>query len=73
MPDLRCDWSDLLTAECAHCRKLDLDTSPATGVARWFLASYSGRCAHCGKAFEVGDRIGRTFDDQYVCSTCDLA
>lgn len=72
MPDLRCDWSDLLTSECAHCRKLDLDTGPDTEVTRWFDAAFAGHCAHCGRSFAVGDRIGRTRDGQYVCSRCNL-
>lgn len=72
MPEVRCEWSDLLSAECAHCRKLDLDTGSGTDVSHRFEAAFAGSCAHCGRHFAVGDRIGRTRDGQYVCSRCGL-
>lgn len=35
----------------------------------WFQSNYSGRCARCEKAFEIGDWIARTSNGKYVC--CD--
>jgi hypothetical protein len=56
----RCERTDLLVTDCAHCRDLpDLDAEEIVVVRRgtWFTALYGGRCANCKTTFEAGDQI----------------
>lgn len=56
----RCDITELLVDECAHCRKLpDLDVEETVASRRgtWFTALYAGRCSNCKTASEPGDPI----------------
>ena len=66
----RCDWSDLLVRDCAHCRGLTLDDklidTPAERWGNHFEARYPGVCAECGGTFPAGQRIIRFGDDQYA-------
>lgn len=63
MTEDRCELTELLRAECAHCRKQDLPKPPPLD---WFPARYDGWCALCRKPIEVGDEIAST-DDGYIC------
>jgi hypothetical protein len=63
----RCELTDLLAAECAHCRRLpDLDveerTSSVAPSGGWIEARYPGRCAECGEWFDPGAPIRRWAD-----------
>lgn len=66
----RCDLTDLLVDQCAHCRKHDLDFDPAAldeGIELVdrdqseygppFPAQYPGRCTDCGQRIHEGDTI----------------
>lgn len=72
-----CEKYDMPQAWCAHCRG---DVEPRVGPERpryageglryWFFARWPGRCSNCGTAFRVGDAIGVTDNDEYVCGGC---
>lgn len=70
MSEERCERSDLLASQCAHCRGDVLESEPDFVVVARFPAKYAGVCAACGEPFEVEDRIGRTDDGDYVCEVC---
>jgi len=53
--DVRCDVTDLLVDECAHCRQ----QRPA------FTARYDGHCQTCDRAFDVGESIRETAHGEY--------
>lgn len=61
--DLRCERTDLLVDDCAHCRVAGL------GVAARKTADYSTTCTGCGGAISVGDRIGNV-NGNWVCPPC---
>ena len=48
----RCDLTDLLTAECAHCRHRGVENKGAI-----WEAMYGGECVTCGAAISMGDRL----------------
>ena len=58
----RCDLTDLLVDQCAHC----LGHGAAPGLAErtgpQITARYYGSCAHCGDGYAPGDRIAGTAD-----------
>ena len=57
MPD-RCDNTDLLVAECAHCRDLpEPGREPGGRPVVTITAGYPGRCAGCGEPFPAGSTI----------------
>lgn len=65
----RCDKTDLLKSQCAHCRPAaapNIESSSLTNFGellaksqqgRWFTANYDGDCSVCGEDFEQGDDI----------------
>lgn len=59
MADTRCEVTDLLTGECAHCRRIpDPGQEPEARRARVTItAGYPGKCADCGDGFEAGATI----------------
>ena len=57
----RCELTDMLTDQCAHCRKLPELDPPAFSHA--FVAAYAGYCHYCGRDFAAGERIRRVHDD----------
>lgn len=67
----RCDLTDLLTDQCAHCRGHDLTAaSDVPAVHHTIAAQYPGRCAaDPDHSIDEGDLIGRT-DDGWVCPAC---
>lgn len=58
----RCEKSDLLVTDCAHCRNKFKD------VERLKTAEYRSTCS-CGAAINIGDRIG-LLDGVWVCPNC---
>ena len=75
----RCDLTDLLVTDCAHCRgvkSVDEETKAerarllATG--RWVVAQYAGTCAHCGEHFGPGAAI-RMFPGGWRADCCGEA
>lgn len=71
----RCPVTELLRAQCAHCRPVDpengLPLGHRQGYGRPFRARYPGRCADCREPFAEGDEITpRTDGSGYVCEGC---
>lgn len=58
----RCDMSDLLKTDCAHCRS-------SGKLRRTRIAEYRGTCTGCAEGIEPGDRIGLV-EGNWVCSLC---
>jgi len=55
-PVARCELTELLVSECAHCRGFE-EEPVVSSRGQWFTATYSGRCSNCKTSFEPGDRI----------------
>jgi hypothetical protein len=54
----RCDYSDLPTGQCAHCRgHVTTRTRAAESPSRQIEARYRGQCASCGEPYTVGALI----------------
>jgi hypothetical protein len=69
--DQRCDITDLINSQCAHCRRLP-DPTPRT-LGRPFRADYPGHCRDCAEPYAAGDRIRRISDDDgagYIGPCC---
>lgn len=65
----RCDVTDLLAEQCAHCRKLP--DPPLRELGRPFPAEYDGRCIDCGDWFTAGATIRRDSEEcGYVGPCC---
>ena len=63
--EARCDNTDLLISQCAHCRGLAdietqalLDRAALIATGQWFPARYAGKCTQCGERFGEGAAIG---------------
>jgi hypothetical protein len=68
MPD-RCEVTELLTAECAHCRRIP-DVRPPERRGRVMIsAGYAGKCADCGDWYPTGAMIIAT-PDGWVADCC---
>lgn len=79
--DERCDLTELITTQCAHCRApvrhprfiealFDTPGDDDDTIVATFPAQYSGRCADCDSRFSGGDWISRTAGGDYLCSGC---
>lgn len=77
----RCEITELLVAQCAHCVAPNVPTPPdpfdePAEPARsddwfpWFWARFPGGCAGCGLHFEAGDRIRANGDGGYLAECC---
>lgn len=61
----RCDLTDLLVDQCAHCKKqLSVEeevaaerSQRAADVTGWIEAQYPGACCRCGERIAIGDLI----------------
>jgi hypothetical protein len=69
----RCERTDLLVEQCAHCRgRVDVEAIDWSGVVvrQVIGARFDGRCALDGRhTIHEGDRIGRV-DEGWCCTTC---
>jgi hypothetical protein len=67
----RCDLTDLLVDQCAHCRGDDQTIAlTAVDVRHVMAARHPSRCAlDSNHTIEAGDRIGYT-DDGWICDRC---
>lgn len=72
----RCDLTDLVTTECAHCRKTpDPFAQPAATrrrngfVGPPITAQYPGKCA-CGEQFSAGEPIRADGDGGWLAGCC---
>lgn len=62
---IRCDLTELIVRECAHCRRIPDPPLPRTH-GRPFQAVYDGRCCDCGRQYRVGEQIQRVTDDDGI-------
>lgn len=66
----RCEISDLLPSDCAHCRGIKSELDFSGKLVAEFPALYAGKCAACDRRYEQDHRIGRTEDGDYICRRC---
>lgn len=78
----RCERTELLVVDCAHCRGNDQtpDEQVATerrqtrarlvGDPRWFPAQYPGKCERCAERFTVGDLIRMDPGRGWIADCC---
>jgi hypothetical protein len=64
----RCDVTDLVRDQCAHCRRLP-DPKPTRDVGIWLKARFGGRCVGCDYPIIPGEMI-RASGDGYCCTEC---
>lgn len=60
---MRCEKTDLLVTDCAHCRR------SGTGVSARKVAEYKSVCTGCGDTISIGERIGHV-NNNWVCPSC---
>ncbi len=68
----RCERSDLLVSQCAHCKGHDLGLKAPSQVYVGYVAkaSYTGLCAlDRSHSIEPGDRIGQS-EHGWLCWRC---
>jgi len=53
----RCERTELLVDQCAHCRGVTEPAPARTVLGPWFPAGYPGWCSGCGQVFGQGDMI----------------
>ncbi|HEY9474349.1 MAG TPA: hypothetical protein VIS06_10920 [Mycobacteriales bacterium] len=64
----RCDWTDLLVDQCAHCRP-DPPQPAADVVEATAQAQFNSRCPVCENWIWPGDPIALV-DGVWVCEEC---
>lgn len=60
MNGLRCELTELLVTDCAHCRGITEETLKPpkwSGPSSPIPAAYPGRCSGCGERITPGDLI----------------
>jgi hypothetical protein len=76
---VRCDITELITTQCAHCRRLPdvppLDDelgeiAPDRGPGPVFLATYPGVCPECSEDIARDSRIREYSRGRYVHEGC---
>lgn len=78
MGEARCEKTDLLVSQCAHCRPAPVVREvPFGGVPKIgsnvmirFTAKFEGQCGECGTHLSAGGEIGRSVDGTYLCRDC---
>lgn len=80
----RCDLTELLVDQCAHCKGNDKTVEEQDTAERlalrarllsgrvgggWFPSQYAGKCWACSDCFEVGTAIRRTRDGELFRDT----
>lgn len=78
--DAECERSGLPASMCAHCRGLDKEEPPTSGllVRRFLVAKYPGRCsANSEHQINPGDEIGEAVEESdintpvgWICHVC---
>lgn len=70
MTDTRCELTELLADQCAHCRPKP--AKPTFELGYRFTAAWDGECSVCDETFTAGERIGRILGGRgdYACSDC---
>lgn len=81
MTDERCERTDLITTQCAHCLGHTdptadaVATTPITDVEGpkvpiLITANFAGRCPDCGEFIHIGDTIVRR-STGWCCTECE--
>jgi hypothetical protein len=65
----RCDYSDLIKTECAHCKGYK-EPPPPIVEGPSFVAQYDGFCHECGDRILPGEKIKRS-GENYSHANCD--
>lgn len=66
----RCERTDLLATDCAHCRNLPDPPKAAGERGPWFEARYAGRCNRCGCHFLAGFQVRADGHGGYLGPCC---
>lgn len=66
----RCERTDLLVRDCAHCKKLPDPERVKPAVGDWFDARFPGRCSRCQTDFDPGDEIRADGEGGYLAACC---
>jgi hypothetical protein len=66
----RCDFTDMLVDQCAHCTGRTGDAAPSLAIVRTWVARYASRCAWCAGAILPGSLMGWDEEYSYVCERC---
>ena len=69
MAEKRCDLTDLIVEQCAHCRQA---TAPAAAqnLGPTLAAGYAGVCSGCGDEFDQGETIQADGQGGWVLTVC---
>lgn len=57
MAEDRCELTDLLVDQCAHCQGHDAPPEKVERVGGTLSARYVGTCVHCGDRFQADEPI----------------
>jgi hypothetical protein len=66
----RCELTDLLVSDCAHCRGIAEERPIDPELGPWFAAAYPGHCARCSFPIRVGNTIRADGHRGYLCQEC---
>jgi hypothetical protein len=73
----RCDFSDLLADQCAHCtgaeKRLAQEAAEPGERGPWIAARYPGMCSGCWEAIKPVDPIRADGDGCWLCGECGQA
>jgi hypothetical protein len=72
VPEERCENTDLLVRECAHCKpRASLPPRDTSLFGRWFEAGHDSDCdGECGGEIEAGDMIRSDGEGGWLCTSC---
>lgn len=72
--DQRCQKTDLLPSDCAHCRGLTLDPAligaDEVQVLRRYIALARGICPSCGHEYAKGEQLAEVAEGVRICERC---
>jgi hypothetical protein len=78
----RCERTELLVTDCAHCRGNDQTPNEQAAAERdqtrqrlasdprWFPAQYPGKCERCGEWFQPGALIRMDVSVGWIAECC---
>lgn len=70
MADQRCELTELLVDQCAHCRPTQPPATDDRDLGPWTTAHYDGECPDCGDPITPGDTIRSDGDGDWLCERC---
>lgn len=66
----RCERTELLVTDCAHCRNLPDPPTERGERGPWFAARFLGRCSNCDVYYAPGDDIRADGHGGYLADCC---